>query len=79
MLDDTVHHREVAKEGDDLHRAPALGAEHRVNLIDFPDHVGPALGREALELILDNPERGSLKASLLDLAPMGVGIEPILC
>jgi hypothetical protein len=30
---------------------------------------------DALELVLDNPERKSLKARLLDLPPMGVGVE----
>jgi len=59
VVDDTIDHREVAKEGDDLHRAPALGAEHRVDLIDLANHLGPALGRDALELVLNNPERKS--------------------
>ena len=31
------------------------------------------------ELLLNNPERESLKACLLDLPPMDIGIQPILC
>jgi len=78
MVDDSVHHIEVGKEGDDLHRAPTLGAEHRVDFINLPDHFGPALGRDAPELVLNNPERRSRKARLLDLPPMGVGVQPII-
>ena len=44
MVDDSVHHRKVRNKGDDLHRAAALRAEERVDLIHFTDHLGPALG-----------------------------------
>jgi hypothetical protein len=30
------------EEGDDLHPASALWANHRIDLIDLPDHFGPA-------------------------------------
>jgi len=48
VIDDPVHYGLVGKEGDDLHRAPALGTEHRVNFINLADHLGPALGRAGL-------------------------------
>jgi len=38
----------------------------------------PALGRDALELVLNNPERKSGKARLLDLPPMGIGVEAVV-
>jgi hypothetical protein len=34
--------------------------------------------RDAAELILNNPERKSCKARLLDLPPMGIGVQPII-
>jgi hypothetical protein len=79
VVDDAVHDGAVCQERDDLHRAAALRADQRINFVDFTDHLGPALGKDALELILDNPDRERLKACLLDLPPMGVGIEAILC
>jgi hypothetical protein len=48
------------------------------DFIDLADHLGPAPGRNAPELVLDNPERKSHKAHLLDLPPMGVGIEALV-
>jgi hypothetical protein len=30
VVDDTIDHREIRDEGDDLHRPSTLGAEHRV-------------------------------------------------
>jgi len=43
VVDDAVHHGIVGEESDDLHDAAAVGAGHGVNLIDFTDHLGPAL------------------------------------
>jgi hypothetical protein len=57
VIDDTIDHRDVAKEGNDLHLSPAIGANPRVDLVHLPDHLGPALGRDAPELVLNNPER----------------------
>ena len=74
VIDDAVHHGMLREEGDDLHPAAALGADHRVHLIDLPDHGRPALGRKAPELLLDDPERRGTQARLLDLPPMGVGV-----
>ena len=41
-------------------------------------HLGPALRRDAPELVLNNPERKSRKARLLDLPPMGIDIEAVV-
>ena len=59
-------------EGDDLHRPSAFGTEHGVDLADLPDHGRPALGRYAPKLLLDNTERKSRKARLLDFPPVGI-------
>lgn len=53
------------------------GAEHRIDFINLAVYLSPALGNDVPELILDNPERKSCSARLLDLSPMGVGLEPI--
>jgi hypothetical protein len=55
VVDDTTNHREVGKEGDDLHRALPPGAEQRIDLVHFSDHLGPASGRDGPELVLNNP------------------------
>jgi len=78
MIDDPVHHGIVGEESDDLHRGAALRADHRVNLIDLADHLGPALGGDGPQLILDNPQRKSLKTCLPDLASMGIGVEAVI-
>jgi hypothetical protein len=52
--------------------------DHRVNLIDFTDHLGPALGGDGPELGLNNPERKSGQTRLPDLAPMRVSVEAII-
>jgi len=78
VVDDTIDHGEVAKEGDDLHRAPALGAEHRVDFIDLMDHLGPALRGDGLRLLLDHPEGKENKVRLLGLPPMGIGVQPVI-
>jgi len=75
VVDDAVHRGIVGEEGDDLHRAAALGADHRVNLIDFADHLGPALGRDRAELLLHDQERDSGLTCLLDLPPMRISVE----
>ena len=36
MIDNPVHNGILRDESDDLHRPPALGADHGVNLIDLP-------------------------------------------
>jgi len=79
VVDDAVHHGIVGEESDDLHRAPALRTDQRVNLIDLTDHLGPALGGDGPELVLYNPERESLTARLLDFPSMGIGVEAVLC
>ena len=52
VVDDPVHHGIVRKESYDLHCAPALRTEHRVDFINLADYLSPALGRDA-------PERSS--------------------
>jgi len=46
VIDDPVHGGIIGDEGHDLHLTSAFGAEEGVDLIDFPDHLRPALGRD---------------------------------
>lgn len=78
MANDAVHEATVREERDDLHRAATLGIEEGVNLLDRADHLGPALGRDGPELLLEHPERESLIDHLLDLPPMGVSVETLV-
>jgi hypothetical protein len=77
VVNDAIDCGEISEESNDPHHAAAFGTEERVNFINFPDHLGPTIGREAPELILNNPERESLEARLLDLPPMGIGVKAI--
>jgi len=43
VVDDAVHSLIIRDEGDDLHLTAALGTDHRVDLVDLPDHLGPTL------------------------------------
>jgi hypothetical protein len=65
----------VGEEDDDLHRAAALRAGDRVDFIDLPDHLSPALGGETPELLLHHPERKRPKACLPDLTSMSIGVQ----
>jgi len=78
VVDDAVHHREVGEERDDLHAAAAPRADHGINFIDFPDHLSPALRGDGPQLFLHDPEGHRHQARLLDLSPMGVGVEAII-
>ena len=62
--------RIVGQERDDLHHASALGADHRVNLVDLADHLGPALGGDGPDLLLDSPEWKRPGACLPYLRPI---------
>jgi len=75
MLHYPIHDGNLRDEGDDLHPAPAFRADHRVHLIDLPDHGRPTFGRKTPELFLNDPERRRTLARLLDLPPMGVRIK----
>jgi hypothetical protein len=75
VVNDAIDYGEIGEESNDPHHAAALRADHRINFIDFTDHLGPAFGRETPELLLHHPERESLKVRLLDLPPMGIGVE----
>ena len=78
MIDYPIHDGNLRDEGVDLHSAAALGTDHRINLIDLPHHGRPALGRDVLRLLLDHPERRRTQTCLLDLSPVGVGVQPIV-
>ena len=79
MINNPIHDGNLREEGDDLHPAPAFRADHRVHLIDLPNHGRPTFGRKAAELLLNDPEHRGTQTRLLDLPPMGVGVQPILC
>jgi hypothetical protein len=38
MINNPIHDVMLREEGNDLHPAPAFRADHRVHLIDLPDH-----------------------------------------
>jgi len=78
VVDDPVYHAVVGEERDDLHLSAAARAGHRVNFIDFTDHLGPAFGGDGPELLLHHPDRKKPKACLPDLPSMGVGVQPII-
>jgi len=78
VVDDFVDHRKVCNKADDLHCATALRAEEGVNLLDFTDHLGPALGGDGPELVLSHPQGQGPKARLLDFPPVGVGVETVI-
>jgi len=79
VVDDPIHHDRLREEGDDLHLATAAGTGQRVDLVDFADHLRPALRGDGPELFLRHPERETLQTRLLDLPPVGVGVEAVLC
>jgi len=56
VVDDAVHHDIVCDESDDAHLALALGAEERVNFINFSDHLSPAAAGDSWALLLDDDE-----------------------
>jgi len=49
-----------------------------VHLINLPDHLGPALGRDGPDLLLSHPQRKSSQTRLPDLPLMGVGVEAVI-
>jgi hypothetical protein len=56
VLDNSIDDGRVGEESDDAHLTATLRADHRVNLIDFSDHLGPAPGRDGPEFLPNNPE-----------------------
>ena len=54
MVDNSIHHRIVRNESNDLHLSAALWTKQRVHLIDFPDHLGPASAGNPGALLLDD-------------------------
>lgn len=61
----TINHDKIRCQGQ-LGRTDYPGKAAHV-VIDFADHLGPALGRETPELLLDISEREILNAILPDL------------
>ena len=68
VIDDPVDHGIVGEESDGLHVTAASGAQHGVNFVHLTDHLGPALGGDGPQLLLEHPERERPKASLPDLS-----------
>jgi hypothetical protein len=79
MFDDPVHDGMLREESDDLHSTAAIRTKHRIDLVDFPDHGRPGLGRDARELLFNNPKGKSGQAGFPDLPPVGVGVQAELC
>lgn len=52
MVDDSVHHREIHEEGNDLHLSLAFGTEEWVDLINLVDHCGPAAAGDSRAFLL---------------------------
>jgi len=78
IKDDVFHHGMHRKEGDNLHSARAIRADHRIHFIDLPDHGRPTFRRKVLEFLLNHPEFQGTKTRLLDLSPMAVPVEAII-
>lgn len=55
----------------------ASRTDQRANFVDLPDHLRPALGRNAPKLLFGYPERRT-QIRLLDLPPVGVGVRPMV-
>jgi len=55
VVNDAIDYGEIGEESDDPHHAAALRADHRINFIDFTDHLGPAAVQvAAVEVALDD-------------------------
>jgi len=78
VTDDPVDDRVLRKESDDLHPPAAAGTNERVDFINLPDHLGPALGSDGLRLLLDHPQGHGNTACLPDFPPVRVGVEPVI-
>ena len=78
VIDDSIHHGIVGEEGDNPHLSAALRADHRIDFIDFADHLSPAFGGDGSELLLHYPNRERLQVRLLDLPPVGVSVETVI-
>ena len=76
MIDDPVHHRIVGEEGNNAHLSPALRTGQGIDLVDFPDHLGPASAGDSWAFLLDEDEFLLTRLPLAHLAPVGIGIEP---
>jgi len=55
LVDDLVDSLIALKESDDAHVALALGTDQGIDLINLPDHLGPAFGENAPERLPLHP------------------------
>ena len=55
-VDDPLSYGIIGDGGDDFHLAAAFGTEERVDLINLPDHLGPAAAGDLLFFLLNNDE-----------------------
>jgi len=75
VVDDPIDHLIVREEGDDLHPASALGAKHRIDLIDLADRDRPAFGRDGRRIGLGQAKGVRALPRFPDLPPGCVGIK----
>jgi len=54
----------VFYEGNDLHPTYTARTKQRIYIINFTDYLGPALGGDAPQLLLDKAQRESLEAHM---------------
>jgi hypothetical protein len=78
VTDDPVDDRVLGQEGHNSHPPPATRTDHRINLVDLADHLGPALGSDGLRLLLDHPQGHGNTACLPGFPPMGIGVETVV-
>jgi hypothetical protein len=53
----------IGYKSNDLHLIASFRTDRRVDLVDFPDHGRPALGRDGLPILLAHPrnQRGDAR------------------
>jgi len=78
IKDDAIHHGIIRNKSDDLHLSSALGTNQRIDLVDFPDHLGPALAWDSRSLLLNEDKGMLIGLGLSPLAPVGVGVEAVI-
>jgi hypothetical protein len=76
VINDPVHDGILRQESNNLHPIPALGAFHRIDLVDLADHLGPAFRRDRPQLF---PNHAQCRvAALPGFPPVSVGIETVV-
>ena len=79
VIDDPVHYGIVREEGHDAHSTAALMADYRVDFINLADHLSPAAAGDLRAVLLEDQELLLTLLRLTHFAPVGIGIEAILC